>query len=237
MCGQTVYVVTSAQDVTSTFRNVDDLAFDDFVKGLLTRAGSSLEGVGAMFDKPARNSPFFKSNPQSDWADKPLSFFSERIIRSQLISRDQQKVFQTAVLRYAREQLRFETIPKEAIVAESHGEKIVSLHAWTRTTLLKAMTTAMYGTSLLTIDPLFLQTFHHFDVDSWKLTFKIPALFAPRLFAAKGRLQRAFDTYYDMPAEQRADACWMIKALEAEMRAEGHSSTDVSAYLLLLYWV
>jgi hypothetical protein len=74
--------VTSAEDVTSTFRNVTDLAFDDFVKGLLTRSGALPDGVDAIFDKPSSNSLYWKSNPHADWSGKPLSYFCERIIRT-----------------------------------------------------------------------------------------------------------------------------------------------------------
>lgn len=99
------------------------------------------------------------------------------------------------------------------------------------------MTKAMYGEAFLKTDPSFLDTFHKFDLESWKLTFMIPAMFAKNMFAKKVRLLQVFDQYYDMPTEQRSDACWMSKSLEAEMRAEGHTGRDISTYLLLLYWV
>jgi hypothetical protein len=78
--------------------------------------------------------------------------------------------------------------PSSVLVERTQGEKIVSLNAWARHTLLEAMTRAMYGEAFLKIDPSFLDTFHKFDLESWKLTFEIPAMFAKKMFAEKARL-------------------------------------------------
>lgn len=93
--------------------------------------------------------------------------------------------FQTAVLNKLHNRLTFDSIPPGVIHSESQGEKIVLLHAWTRHTLLEAMTAPMYGESSLKIDPSFLDTFHRLDLESWKLTFKIPHMFAKKMFAEK----------------------------------------------------
>jgi hypothetical protein len=235
--GQTVYVVTSARDVTSTFRNVEDLAFNDFVKGLLIRSGASSQGVDTIFDKPAQNSGYLKSHFHVDWRGKPLSYFCERIIRIQLMSKDQSQTLGNAVLSHVLSRLDFDAIPQSLVVERTQCEMTVSLHAWARHTILEAMTKTMYGESFLNIDSSFLDTFHQFDTESWKLTFKIPAIFARRMFVEREKLLRTFIQYFEMPADQRSDACWMIKTLEAEMRAEGHTARDISTYLLLLYWV
>jgi hypothetical protein len=132
--------------------------------------------------------------------------------------------------------MRFDSIPQAASVMETDTEKIVSLVTWTRRVLVEVMTTTMYGQSFLDIEPSFLDSFHGLDLGRWKLTFKIPPLFAKKMFAEKV-IQRSLDVYFDQPQEQRSDACWMIKALEAELRAEGYPTRDVSTYLLLLYWV
>ena len=230
-------MVTNDRDVTTTLRNVEDLAFNDFVKGLLVRSGASPEGVDTIFDKPALDSVFFESNPHVDWRNKPLSYFCERIIRTQLISRERLSTFQASVLERIHGRLTIDTIPPEVVVNESIDGKVISLHAWARHTILEAMTMSLYGESFLEIDPTFLNTFHRFDSESWKLTFKIPSMFAKEMLMGKRQLQHTFDKYYETSASQRADACWMSKSLEAELRAEGHSTKDVSTYLLLLYWV
>jgi hypothetical protein len=232
-----VYVVTSDRDVTATFRNVDNLGFHDFVKDLLVRSGLSVQDVHLIFDKPAMNSTFFKLHPHGNWRDKSVSFFSERIIRNQLLSREALQSFQSVVLAQLYKRLDFDTIPKNVVLSGKEDEKIVSLHAWARHTILEAMTVGMYGKSFLEIDPSFLNTFHRFDSDSWKLTFRIPSMFARTMLAEKKRLEETFHRYYALPVNQRSDACWMVKALEVEMRAEGHSSRDVGTYYLLLYWV
>lgn len=153
------------------------------------------------------------------------------------MSREALQPFQTVVLAQLYKRLDFDAIPNDVIVSGEEDEKIVSLHAWVRHTLLEAMTVGMYGESFLRMDSLFLDTFRRFDSDSWKLTFRIPSMFGRSMLAEKRRLEQTFDRYYALPADQRSDACWMIKALEAEMRAEGHSARDVGTYLLLLYWV
>ncbi|PSN61595.1 hypothetical protein BS50DRAFT_680580 [Corynespora cassiicola Philippines] len=217
--GQTLYVITNARYVNSTFRNIQDLAFDDFVKGLLIRSAVSRNGVNAIFEKPALNSPHFKSHPHADWKDKPLSYFCKRIIRAQFISVDELHKFQKTVVKKMHKRLSFDRIPAHVVIENSKDEKIVSLQAWVRHTLLEAMTASMYGEAFLDIDHPFFKTYHKNMLDN------------------KNKLQKVSDQYFEMPPDQRADACMMIKGLESDMRAEGNTARDINTYLLLLCWV
>ncbi|KAF1948958.1 cytochrome P450, partial [Byssothecium circinans] len=232
--GQLVYVITSARDATAVFRNVNDLAFNDFVKTLLKQAGISSTGVDAIFDQPASGTVNCIDEKTSA---KSLSYFCEKIVRRQLLPGDEFLTFQSEMINRVHERLRFDSIPPHVTCRVSGPVKVVSLRGWIKHTLLEAMTRSMYGDSLLNADPTFLDHFDLFDSESWKLTFKIPRRFAQGMFKEKAHLQETFDKYFDLPLEDRKDGCYMIKALESEMKAEGHSARDVSTYLLLLYWV
>ncbi|KAH9872385.1 hypothetical protein IAQ61_005220 [Plenodomus lingam] len=239
--GQYVYVITSAKDVTAIFRNTTQLTFDAYVEDMQLRFGASPAAVKAIWAKPQdyflqdrlKNGGF--PNPHG----KALAHVSEAIFKAQLYPGDKLNALSTKFLNTIMERANWESTSSSVILERNHNdtERLVSLHRWTRDVLLYAATRAFFGEALFKLDPNVLDHFAEFDEDSWQFTYQVPERFARKTYRAKATTQNVFDRYFDLPASERSDANWMILTLESEMRAIGIESRDISAYLLMIYWV
>lgn len=128
-------------------------------------------------------------------------------------------------------------IPSVAIVEDHAQEKIISLQNWVRHILIESITVAFFGEVILELEPNIVESLSQFDENSWKFVYQVPVAFSRDMLAAKGITQDALYRYFELPASERADACWMVQALEAEMKEVGGTTHDVCATFMLVYWV
>lgn len=240
ICGQNNYIITSAKDTSAVFRNIADLTFDAYVRDLLLRVGISQTGFNAMWAKPSQD--FVKARAAEKGFPNPnaksLMHSSEDILKMQLHPGAELEVLEASLVGLIQEQIAWNEIPDSAVLNRNaqNSECVVSLKEWTKLCMLKAATKAFFGEALLKLDRTILQTFATFDDDSWKFTYKLPQFFAKDVHRANAKLQRAFTQYAELPLEEKSDACWLIKTLEAEMRAVGTPDSDIGAYFLLVFW-
>ena len=147
------------------------------------------------------------------------------------------KDFQAVQLDRIHQVLRWSAIPEFIGGRDEGGEKVISLSLWVQHTLMESTTRALFGETLQKVEPNVVQALARYDEDSWKFTYQIPAAFSRSMLSAKAVVQDAIFQYFELPLSERADACWMVTSMEAEMRALGATSKDVSASMMLLYWV
>ncbi|KAF2849144.1 cytochrome P450 [Plenodomus tracheiphilus IPT5] len=239
--GQYVYVITSAKDTTAIFRNTSQITFDAYVEDMQLRFGASPGAVKAIWAKPQEF--FLRDRLQNGGFPNPhgkaLAHVSEAIFKAQLYPGEKLNALSTNFLKIIIERADWKSISESVILERNRDdtERLVSLHRWTRDVLLYAATRAFFGEALFKLDPNVLDYFATFDEDSWQFTYQVPERFARKTYQAKAITQHVFDRYFDLPARERSDANWMILTLESEMRAIGIESRDISAYLLMIYWV
>jgi hypothetical protein len=205
------------------------------------RFGASAEGVKASWQRPsqefledrARNGGF--PNPHG----KPVVQVSQTIYNAQLHPGGHLEPLSKSILSLIHEKFDWRSTPDTLIVErnEKDTERVMSLHRWIQYALFYAVTKSFFGEAIFKIDPNILEYFAVFDQDSWQFTYQVPAMFARKMINAKNVAQKVFDKYIQLPASDRSDACWMIHAMESEMRAVGNTSKDISAYLMMFYWV
>lgn len=170
---------------------------------------------------------------------KPLGNMSELMFKSQLHPGNEMDKLTDTFLGIIHERMAWENIPDTMIMKRNNKdtERVVSLQRLVRYVLLYAATKAFFGEAIFKIDPKILDYFAAFDEDSWQFTYQVPAIFARKMFQAKTRAQQVFDRYFELPRNERSDASWLVTTLEDEMLAVGTKSKDISAYLMMLYWV
>lgn len=238
VAGTIIYIVTSANDATLVLKNIENLTFDDYIRDMMLRFGTSTAGVEAMWRHPTGTEP---QNPKltPNPLRKCLAHLQENILKQQLLPGERFQTLSDQFLGYVSTAMTWEHMPKKAIFSESldGSYRIVGLLQWTQEVLLESATRTFFGSKLLQIEPELFKNFLYFDDNSWLFTYKIPKFWSKEMLAAKNVVQKALETYFELAPDDRPDQSWLIRTLENEMRGVGIGSKDIAAMLNMIFWV
>jgi hypothetical protein len=232
--GETIYIITSAADVSTVYRRTDDLTFDAYITDTMANMGASPDATRRMWETPKTTSTTRFANPKNE----PLAHLSLTMFQHQLHPGRPMAQLEAVLLDRIDRMMCWKELQRtpKAIVTPG-ATSTVSLLEWTTSVMLKGATEAFFGEALLKIDPNMLEDYSYFDKHSWKLIYKIPPPWSSGMRTSRDRVHSTFTRYFDLSVDERSDACWMVKALEVEMRACGITSGDIGAYLMSIYWV
>lgn len=130
-------------------------------------------------------------------------------------------------------------MPNREILSEPPGgdHRIIGLVEWARDVLLESATRTFFGDRLIELEPDLFKNFIYFDNNSWLFTYQIPKPWSKEMLAAKDVVQKALETYFDLPRAERPGASWLIQTLKDEMRGVDIGSKDIAAMLNMIFWV
>lgn len=231
VAGQTLYILTSSHDAAKVYKNTTTLTFDEWVRNMMSSFGTSDEGVRKVFE----NTTMESAGPNR--IHRLIAHAGEDFYRQQFHPGGHLEDLWPNIQRLIEASLAWEGIPKDCQINASGTTKTLSLLRWCRTTLLCSVTTAVFGHRLLEIDPGLHDAFVTFDDDSWMFHYKIPRRFCEDMHTARERIVYSLTTYFMMPQEERSDATWLVKILEAETRNVELSNQDIAALLGTAFWV
>ncbi|EKG22177.1 Cytochrome P450 [Macrophomina phaseolina MS6] len=241
--GATIYVVLTAADVATVFRRTDALTFDSYITDIMAQIGLTQGAIDAMWRYRPASSGDRKGAMVPNPGKKPLVHLSEAIFKYQLHPGKQLDVLQDALLDRIHEVMTWDAMTLSSTAVLGHGvgradKRRASLLHWVRFVLLEGATRAFFGNALLDkVDPGILEDFADFDDQSWKLVYRLPPPWSVSMKRSLKRVKASFTRYFEMPVEERLDACWMVRAMESEMAAAGIQPPDIAANLFLIYWV
>jgi hypothetical protein len=223
--------------VTLVLKNIENLTFDEYIRDMMLRFGTTPAAVEAMWRHPSsseQKDPKLTPNPMH----KCLAHLQESIIKHQLLPGDRFQSLSDRFLGYISSAMTWEAMAKRAILSESpSGDyRVVSLLEWTQEVVLDSATRTFFGGRLIDLEPDLFKNFLYFDNNSWLFTFQIPKPWSKEMFAAKDVVQKALESYFELPREQRPGASWLIQTLEDEMRGLNIGSKDVAAMLNMIFW-
>ena len=69
------------------------------------------------------------------------------------------------------------------------------------------------------------------------LTYRYPPFLARKMYAGKDSNTATFTRYFQLPSDDRADACYYVRSLEARQREAGMKDRDIAISAQLFYWV
>lgn len=228
--------MTAAEDVQTANNNTAQLTFDPYMRDMMVSFGATPVAVDKMFETPPAEAPkqsMLEPNPSR----KPLAHLAEQMIRVQLHPGKQLDDLQEIFLAKIHDLVGWDSMPPSTVLSSTLNCRVVSLLEWTRKSLLEGATTAFFGEALLKIEPNLFNNFFEFDDQSWKLTYKIPPPWCNDMIAAKKAAQDALTLYFEMPRDKRTGECWLVRALEDELKAREVKPPDIAAYFMMVYWV
>lgn len=228
--------MTSSKDVSTVFKNTEQLTFDDYIKDLMLQFGTTPEVVDKMWQAPTNNN-LNSTNLQPNPRLKSFVHLSDSLYRQQLHPGEKLNTLQNIFLGNIYKSLTWETMLEKIIISSTANERSVSLLEWTRQVLLDGATRAFFGDKLLEIEPNLFASFFYFDDNSWKLTYKIPRYWSNDVYASKQRAQDALKEYFCLPKEQRSGEAWIIRTFETELRGLGVDEPNIAAVMMMIFWV
>ncbi len=235
--GQRLYAITSPQDVSMIYRNTTTLGFDEFVRDTMLSLGASHDGVRKMYESPRYGDGKTSAKENGNRLHKILAHAGEDYYREQLLPGDLLDELWTNIENRIFQALDWEGLPKQCTLFTGQDTKTLSLLPWCRETLVRSVTTAIFGERLLQLEPRLVDVFMNFDDNSWQLTYKLPPSLAKEVHSAKDTIVGTFEKYFALPTEQRPGETWIVRKLETEMRKIEVSKSDIAALFAMPLWV
>ena len=235
VAGQSLYIVTSPQDIKHVYKNTENLTFDGFVMDMYRGVGMSPNGMSKVFEEQA----------SGDGLNTTKSSFKRHAVLGANVPHEQlqagstkleeiSKVFQACM----EAQTVPSNIPIRALVEAPSvdGTHTVSLRQWAFGVLGGVTLKAFFGDALQRVAPDYLDTFHHFEESSWKLTYQYPRRFAQPVYDALDKTRDMMTRYYELPLEERADASHWTHTLSSLARKKGLSPADEAILGQMTFW-
>lgn len=199
--GEDTYIITSPTDILAVYRETVKLDPDAIVKDVLADFGVSLTNVNKLFDR--RGTPRHAMDHCHD------------LFKTQLHPGDHLEALQDIFLANIDALLNWDRIADPMVLA-SHGttSRRVSLWKWCGNVLVDSATRAFSGNAIYRVAPNIVDDFFLFDDEAWKLPYRYPKFAARTMYDAKARCEAAFADFLALPKQERADASWIVGALE-----------------------
>lgn len=193
--------------------------------------GMSPAGIEKMFE-PVLS----KDDGDLHRSTQRLFHLGNGIQNEQLLAGPNLEQLTTIYLDHIEKQLNHANIPSSCIIQTHPEGTLVSLWSWSKVTLGMATIQAYFGETLLRLAPNLLDDFHTFDTNSWMLTYGYPRPFAKTMYGAIDRCIDAFTRYFELPAEERREACHYIQAVESKQRRADMTGRDIAIAGLTFFW-
>lgn len=238
--GETVYVITSAQDTVSVYKN-DAFSVNPWLVDLMRQFGASPPSIKAMWSSvPIAEKTQGPIDPEialQNWEDKPVKEVCVMLFRTLLHTGQYADAMLDVLLNTVHDRMTWDAIPNWMTENRYQDTSDISLLKWSQHVLLEGATRSFFGDALLEIEPNLFDSFYKFDDSSWKLPYNIPDIFAKDVQKAKATTEQALAKYFSLPRECRADASKLAQEIEAVLTNSGIQPKDMGILMLMFYWV
>lgn len=234
MAGQKIYIVTSPEDISAVYKNSQSLTFDGFVKDMYAAFGMSSTGIARLW-APVEGSS--KSGNVAGLPGQKQAHLGAGIQREQLHPGQHLDDLLLVYLTHIKKQMNWENISKKVIAQSFSETKVVSLRNWCADVLGRATVEAFFGKCLLECEPSLLDDFHTFDANSWMLLYQYPRIFAKPMYKSMDKGTDAFTRYFQLPSDQRRQACHYVRTVEMKQRKAGMADRDIAIAGQMFFWV
>lgn len=209
--GESMYILTSPNDVSAVYKLPKELDFNPFIKDTLVIIGVPESAVEKMFE------PRFGNG--KTWMDT-----SHENFRLQMHPGDRLDSVQERMINYCDNWLRWDKVSGDFVLSRDEtGEKTVSLYKWAREVLVNANSRAFYDESLFKLAPDLMARYYVFEASSWKLPYKLPEFMDRDMFDAKRYAEGVLERYLQQPSEKRAGEAWIISQIDRDTESLGIS--------------
>lgn len=232
--GQSIYILTSADDVEELYKNKTTVSWEFFVQDLYRWIGFSNKAIERLWQPPTEQQKTLT----------PLRILSPNEMvaeyqRRQLRPGKKLETLARSMIDHIDGLLQWHnlSIGQTRLRGDSEDPLSLSLIEWTSYAFIHSTTEIYWGRSIFKNDPSFLQTYNIWEKTTWKYVFQIPRFLSRDMYLARDRLIDVFTDYFKLPQSERADATsWFVPTAEAEMRDIGLTDRDLGRAHMLQHW-
>ncbi|OCL02126.1 cytochrome P450 [Glonium stellatum] len=220
--GQSMYFVTSPDDVVTVYKNPVALDYNPFIKEVFLGLGLSQPTIDKMYDENYKSGKHFVDVMHENF-------------KLQMHPGEKLDILQTSLLGYIYDALHWGKLSSLAGHSNDSNEKIVSLYKWSEEVVVDAATRAFLDPVIYELAPDLLPEFAVFDVESWKLALEFPDFAARRMYASKRYMEKAMTKYMALPEEKRSKESWLIRTMINGLNELGLDPQDSAPAFFTLY--
>lgn len=237
IAGETLYALTSPEDVKAAQKNTDTLKQYELTRELALSMGMTPaveHGVskGLSYPHEALDAVLLLGNVQKPLiqriqeSEKPCSNYQPS--NRKLLNEFSQNICQL---------MQWEGLSAKYTTLVSPEEKAVSLLIWCREVIVKAATMTYFDEALLQIEPSLCEVFLDFEEESIKFLATSPLDSLNFKSAAKWKGIRVFKAYFNLPKAQRLREAQFVCDLETGYRNLGFNEEDLATMMWVAYWM
>ena len=158
------------------------------------------------------------------------------LLHKQLLGAEQLQDLSEKVLGFIEEMTRWDLFPTSTVKAASADTKVLSLHRWCLDVQVGAQNRAFFGEMLSQIQPQILSLFDQWDINSWKITYRLPPFLTKAATEPRDKIIDAMKRYLVTPREVRNAPVPFVDELEDEEAHAGLSREDSARILMIIIW-
>ncbi|KAL9598806.1 MAG: hypothetical protein Q9179_003777 [Wetmoreana sp. 5 TL-2023] len=231
--GQSIYVLTSANDVEELYKNTVTLSWEVFVQDLYRWIGFSQRIIRDLWRFPTE-----KLGSQNPERILPPNEMMMEYHRRQLRPGEKLEILSSSMIDHIERMIQWGNLQKSrtGICRDAASSTWLSLYEMTSHVFIRSLTEIYWGKSIFQVDPNLLATFAIWERTNWKYVYQIPQFWSRDMYRVRDQLIEAFTAYFSLPKSQRSDATWFIPHAESEMRDIGLDDRDLGRVHMLQHW-
>ena len=231
--GQTIYVITSPEDVQELYKNTITISWLRFVQDLYRWIGISQPNIDRLWQMPNEEQKLH--NPHRN---RPPNEMIEDYQHRQLLPGSNMEFMAKTFLEQVDAQLKWAHLrSRRQYIREFATDHVkLSLMDWTADVFLRTTTETYWGKSIWKVGPELLKSFTVWEESTWKYVYQLPYIFSKDTYAAKDQLIQIFSDYFSLPKDERADSSFFVEMAENELRDIDFSNNDIAKCHMLQHW-
>ncbi|KAJ5738154.1 cytochrome P450 [Penicillium malachiteum] len=233
MMGQDMVMATTASQITAIEKQPSTYSFEPFLDIMYADfAQVHPQRKPFLWQRPSEGSKELFPNPKK----LPPSILGVGMLHQQLQRPDLLHGYMSKSLSATNKALEWESIHPNSILASSEELKVVSLDNIVCETLFDAQTTSFFGPYLLKLEPNLLFTLKDWDLNSWRVSYKLPSFLAGQATGPRGQMIDVLTQYFSAPAHLRSGCVPFINEVYAEYKQAGLSDRDIGGIIFTILW-
>lgn len=233
MAGNSIFIVTSPDDLTEIYKNTTTVSQRTFVRGMYTWMGIRPQIIEKMWETPSAGKSLSSSRGALPAFDMIKAYH-----RQQLHAGDNfEELMNQRIIPGLKNKLVWDEIKTHDSCIRSSDDSITfSFWEWCSEAVINGSTRAYFGKKIFEINPDLLKSNVAWERSSWKYVFKLPPFLSRDMINAKEEIVRTLREYFETPKEERTDALFFVGAVEDELRATGLNSDEIARVVMLHHW-
>ncbi|KAH3961190.1 hypothetical protein HBI56_209870 [Parastagonospora nodorum] len=232
VAGQTIYVLTSPDDISGVWKNSKTISIDPITMDMYILGGISGKSREVMFHQH----PTARYNEGTGRPLTPTQMAIELHHQQLHAGLKLDSLLQDKVIPSCFKKLDMADAMNTAILSRSEDSVIISLHDLCVDIFVTEVTQAYFGPALLQKSPNLISAFLNWEYCSWKFLFMLPDILARDMTKTKRTIIEAFANYYRQPRTRRPGSIYFVDSLEDMLAEVGLTTDEMGKFTLLHYW-